>query len=190
MTIKFHISFNVILRTFNFSIVTTDIKLSIRETARYQRRQSRLRSRWYQRIELAHRNARYASLNYKSTGQNMRYAFENSFSMLSGFFGLTARQSKHSRSVSRRVQLVFAGVTTYMTMEDIRVYSSRKFEKIYANSKILAKGKCEFFLTLKSITRPYCVSGICQRYGQTPRSERMIKALLRKLQFQSHKILI
>lgn len=28
----------------------------------------------------------------------MQYGFENSFSMLSGFFGLTARQSKHNRS--------------------------------------------------------------------------------------------
>jgi len=78
-----------------------NIELPIRETARHQADRAVCGHAGISELSLPHRIARYASLSYKSVGENMRYAFGNSFSMLSGFFSLTARQSKHNRSASQ-----------------------------------------------------------------------------------------
>jgi len=142
--------------SFNFSIVVANIELSIRETARHQADRAVCGHVGISELSLPHRSTRYASLSYKSIGENMRYAFGNSFSMLSGFFGLTARQSKHNRSRFTNYasnMAVSAGITTWTTMEDIRVYFSRKFGKICIDCEP-AEGTN--FFSLKSVTSALC----------------------------------
>ena len=98
---KLSFTFHLIHLAFNFSIVAANIELPIHETARHQADRAVCGHAGISELSLPHRIARYASLSYKSVGENMRYAFGNSFSMLSGFFSLTARQSKHNRSASQ-----------------------------------------------------------------------------------------
>lgn len=142
------------------SRLSPNVELSIRETARHQADWAVCGHVGISELSLPHCSARYASLSYKSARENMRCAFGNSFSMLSGFFGLTARQSKHNRSASRaarRIWLFPPALQRGRRMEDTRVYLSRKFGKICADREP-AEGAA-FRWRLKEL-RARCVSGV------------------------------
>jgi len=152
---------------FNFSIVVANIELSIRETARHQTDRAVCGHVGISELSLPHRSTQYASLSYKSTGENMWYAFGNSFSMLSGFFGL-------NRSTIQTQSFRFTNYTSNMTVSasittwtwKIFAFTFRENSEKYVSTASWRSLRGANFFSLKSV-----MSALCQwsRYSQTPR---------------------